>query len=250
MPPEQLLTPAMPQRLPVPQNVGRAFAPLQTPQLTRQRHPSPEAAVARKAKRETQNKNITLYVASLLMVTAAALFVGSNVPVPVRLIGVWAGTALFYMAGLLLHKKIYRLKPAAVAFTGTALAIIPFAGLATYNLGFPEAPAMWLATSLIGTVAYVIAAVQLGSRLVVYLSLAFLLSTAWSFVAVPGAALAWYIAALIVFSALLSLAGYLLKRRGPSKNGVPRLYAKPLSDLGPWFAPRWAGWFAGIRLGA
>lgn len=237
LPPQQPLTPAMPQRLPVPQNGGPAFAPQQSPQHQRQDHPGPEAVAARKAKRETQNINITLYVASLLMVAAAALFVGSNVPVPVRLIGVWAGTALFYMAGLLLHKKISRLKPAAVAFTGTALAIIPFAGLATYNLGFPEAPAVWLATSLIGTVAYVIAAVQLNSRLVVYLSLAFLLSTAWSSVAVLGAALAWYFTALIVFSALLSLAGYLLRRRVPAGDAVPSLYAKPLSDLGPWFAP-------------
>ncbi|WP_425859970.1 hypothetical protein [Arthrobacter sp. TWP1-1] len=223
--------------VPVPLNVGQAFAPQQAPHLTKQDQLSPEAAVVKKAKRETQNINITLYVASLLMVAAAALFVGSNVPVPVRLIGVWAGTALFYVAGLLLHKKISRLKPAAVAFTGTALAIIPFAGLATYNLGFPEAPAVWLATSLIGTVAYVIAAVQLNSRLVVYLSLAFLLSTAWSSVAVLGAALAWYFTALIVFSALLSLAGYLLKRRALKGGGGLGLYAKPLSDLGPWVAP-------------
>ena len=201
-------------------------------------HPSPAlldpaAVAARKSRRETQNINITLYVASLLMVAAAALFVGSSQPVAVRLGGVWLATALFYAAGLMLHSQVARLKPAAVAFTGTALAIIPFAGLATYNLGFPDAPAVWLVTSLIGTVAYVVAAVRLQSRLVVYLSLAFLLSTAWSSVAVVGAALAWYFAALIVFSALLSLAGHLL-RKG---EGEPSLYAKPLSDLGPWFAP-------------
>lgn len=220
----------------MPAPVLRQASPM-APPIMAQRPPhvplDPAALAARKSRRETQNINITLYVASLLMVAAAALFVGSSQPVPVRLVGVWLATALFYGAGLMLHSKVARLKPAAVAFTGTALAIIPFAGLATYNLGFPDAPVVWLVTSLIGTVAYVVAAVRLQSRLVVYLSLAFLLSTAWSSVAVLGAALAWYFAALVVFSALLSLAGHLLGKSGDESN----LYAKPLSDLGPWFAP-------------
>ncbi|ALO66004.1 hypothetical protein AS189_05220 [Arthrobacter alpinus] len=220
----------------MPQPVRRQPGPMAAPimaQRPTQVPLDPAALAARKGRRETQNINITLYVASLLMVAAAALFVGSSQPVPVRLVGVWLATVLFYAAGLMLHSKVARLKPAAVAFTGTALAIIPFAGLAMYNLGFPDAPAVWLVTSLIGTVAYVVAAVRLQSRLVVYLSLAFLLSTAWSSVAVLGAALAWYFAALVVFSALLSLAGHLLD----NGEGEASLYAKPLSDLGPWFAP-------------
>ncbi|MFB9164421.1 hypothetical protein [Arthrobacter psychrochitiniphilus] len=233
LPPRNAMPP--PNNLPppnvMPRTVPRSLPPLQ--QVAKPVVQDPAVAAERKRKREVQNINITLYVASLLMVAAAALFVGSSQPVPVRLVGVWFATILFYGAGLLLHAKVPRLKPAAVAFAGTALAIIPFAGLATYNLGFPDGPAVWLATSLIGTVAYAVAAVRLQSRLVVYLSLAFLLSTAWSSVAVLGAALAWYFAALIVFSALLSLAGYLLQNRGSE----PGLYAKPLSDLGPWFAP-------------
>lgn len=196
----------------------------------------PAVLAARKSKRETQNINIALYVASLLMVAAAALFVGSSLPETARLIGVWLGAAVFYAAGLLLYGKVARLKPAAIAFTGTALAIIPFAGLASYNLGFPNAPAVWLFTSLVGTIAYVVAAVAMQSRLIVYLSVAFLLSTAWSSTAILGAALAWYFAALIVFSALLTVVGSSLTKTGKS-NRLAGLYAKPLSDLGPWFAP-------------
>lgn len=243
---------ALPQA-PVPAAAPVSPAAVQTrpsapvfPPVTQQRvmHPTPESAgvhdpaalAAKKSKRETQNINIALYVASLLMVAAAALFVGSSLPVTARLIGVWLGAAVFYAAGLLLHNKVARLKPAAIAFTGTALAIIPFAGLATYNLGFPNAPAVWLFTSLVGTVAYVLAAVQMQSRLIVYLSLAFLLSTAWSSTAILGAALAWCFAALIVFSALLSLLGNLLTKTGKNSR-LAGLYAKPLSDLGPWFAP-------------
>lgn len=197
----------------------------------------PQVQAARKAKRETQNINITLYIASLFMVAAAALFVVSSLPVPARLVGVWLGTAVFYGAGLILHAATPRLRPAALAFVGTALAIVPFAGLATYNLGFPNAPAVWLLTSLVGTAAYVVAAVRLGSRLVVYLSLAFLISTAWSSGAVLGAALSWYFTALIVIAAVLSLAGRVLGNRIASQAPVLGLFAKPLSDLGPWFAP-------------
>ena len=211
----------------------------------------PAALAARKSKRETQNINIALYVASLLMVAAAALFVGSSLPETARLVGVWLGAAVFYAAGLLLYGKVARLKPAAIAFTGTALAIIPFAGLASYNLGFPNAPAVWLFTSLVGTIAYVVAAVAMQSRLIVYLSVAFLLSTAWSSTAILGAALAWYFAALIVFSALLTVVGSSLTKSGKS-NRLAGLYAKPLSDLGPWFAPVGlvASLIAGLALNA
>ncbi|MHA7305311.1 hypothetical protein ACX80E_08730 [Arthrobacter sp. TMN-49] len=241
--PVPLMSGAQPTPMPTPVNYGRPPAmptmepahyrvPVQAPGAV-----DPAALAAKKNKRELQNINVTLYVASLLMVAAAALFVGSTLPVVARLVGVWLGTALFYTAGLVLHSKVTRLKPAAVAFTGTALAIIPFAGLATYNLGLPAASTVWLTTSLIGTVAYIFAAVRLQSRLVAYLSLAFLLSTAWSSVAALGAALAWYFTALIVFAALLSLAGYLLKRGAAGEGTEPSIYAKPLNDLGPWFAP-------------
>lgn len=229
--------PQHPRRPQQPQQ-PRQFQQSQPPWQLQQPQPrsvpaGPAEIAARKSRRETQNINITLYVASLLMVAAAALFVGSSQPVSVRLVGVWLATVLFYGVGLVLHGKVERLKPAAVAFAGTGLAIIPFAGLATYNLGFPNAPAVWLATSFIGTVAYVVAAVRLRSRLVAYLSLAFLLSSAWSTAAVMGAALAWYFAALIIFSAVMALAGRLLAKGGPELN----LFTKPLNDLGPWFAP-------------
>ncbi|MFC8304634.1 hypothetical protein ACFUCV_13235 [Specibacter sp. NPDC057265] len=208
----------------------------------------PQLVAERRQRRETQNINITLYVASLLMVAAAALFVGSTLPPAARLVGVWFGTAVFYAAGLVTHGKVARLRPAAVAFTGTALAIIPFAGIATYNLGFPQGPAVWLFTSFIGTVAYVVAAVRMQSRLIVYTSLAFLLSTVWSSTAVLGAALAWYFAALIVFSALLMLLAQLLERRSRKGHGAAQLYARPLLDLGPWFAP--AGLLASLVVGS
>lgn len=224
--------PAVVQRAPAAGPGATLSAPPAPPQPL-----DPAELARRKARREAQNINITLYIASMLLVAASALFVASAAPVPVRLIGVWLVTGLLYGAGLLLHGAVDRLRPAALAFAGTGLAIVPFAGLATFSLGFPDAPAVWLATSLIGTIAYVVAAVRLSSRLVVYLSMAFLLSTAWSSVAVLGAALAWYFTALVIFSAVLLLAGHLLHRREVRPDGRPSLFARPLAELGPWFAP-------------
>ena len=60
---------------------------------------TPEAAAARKEKRDQQNINITLYVASLLLVAAGALFVGTSLPALFRFVGIWFITALFYVAG-------------------------------------------------------------------------------------------------------------------------------------------------------
>ena len=78
-----------------------------------------------------------------------------------------------------------------MAFTGTGLALVPVIGLALYSFVWQNGPAAWLATSLIGTLAYIAAALRLESRVLAYLSLTFLVSTAWSGMAVLGAALVW-----------------------------------------------------------
>ena len=49
---------------------------------------SPAELLARKEKRERQNINVTLYVASLLLVAAGALFVGTSLPAGLRFAGV------------------------------------------------------------------------------------------------------------------------------------------------------------------
>ncbi|UVJ38566.1 hypothetical protein [Arthrobacter sp. CJ23] len=119
---------------------------------------------ARREKRDKQNINITLYVASLLLVAAAALFIGTSLPAALRFAGVWAITAVFYAGGFVLHAKAPRLKPAAVAFAGTGPALIPVTGLAMYNFALQSGPAAWLVTSVVGTAAYVLAAVRSTAR--------------------------------------------------------------------------------------
>ena len=192
---------------------------------------SAAARAARKEKRDRQNINITLYVASLLLVAAGALFVGTSLPELLRFAGVLAITALFYAGGLVLHATAPRLRPAAVAFAGTGLALIPVAGLALYSFLLHDGPAAWLVTSFIGTVAYVAAAVRMDSKVLAYLSLTFVVSTAWSGISVLGGALTWYFASLIGVAVLLALLALTRPR------WMPPVFLKPLMDLHPFVVP-------------
>ncbi|WP_226760323.1 hypothetical protein, partial [Arthrobacter sp. SO3] len=207
--------------------------PAPPPRPPRPAVPQESAAdrAARKEKRDRQNINITLYVASLLLVAAGALFVGTALPEVLRFAGVVAITALFYTGGLILHAKAPRLRPAAVAFTGTGLALIPVAGLALYNFTLPDGPAAWLVTSSIGTVAYVAAAIRMDSKVLAYLSLTFAVSTAWSGISVLGGALVWYFAALIAMAVVLTLLALTRPR------WMPSVFLKPLMDLHPFVVP-------------
>jgi hypothetical protein len=192
---------------------------------------TPAERQARKEKRDRQNINITLYVASLLLVAAGALFIGTNLPPVLRFAAVCAVTALFYGAGFVLHARVPRLRPAAVAFAGTGLALVPVVGLALYNFALHDGPAAWLITSLVGTAAYVAAAARLESRVLVYLSFTFLASTACSGVSVLGGPLVWYFAALIGVAVLLTALAMI------RPGWLPPVYVRPLMVFHPWVVP-------------
>ncbi|WP_285248637.1 hypothetical protein [Pseudarthrobacter sp. efr-133-R2A-89] len=209
----------------------RPAAPMPAAARAVPRAGTPAERQARRERRDRQNINITLYVASLLLVAAAALFVGSSLPPMLRFAGVGAVTAMFYCLGFGLHAKVARLRPAAVAFTGTGLALVPVTGLALYNFAWHDGPATWLLTSLLGTAAYVAAAIRLESKVLTYLSLTFVVSSAWSGVAVLGGALVWYFAAMIS----VGVAFTLLSHVRPS--WLPSVFAGPLAALHPYVVP-------------
>ena len=197
--------------------------------------PTPQESVeerqARKEKRDRQNINITLYIASLLLVAAGALFLGTSLPTLLKFVGVCGITALFYSTGFVLHRKVPRLRPAAVAFAGTGLALIPVVGLALYNFALQDGPIAWLTTSFLGLAAYSFAAVRLESRVLAYLSLTFVVSSTWSGVSVLGGALVWYFTAMIGLAVLLTLVSALRPR------WLPPLYVRPLIQLHPLVVP-------------
>lgn len=192
---------------------------------------TPEAAAARKETRDQQNINVTLYVASLLLVAAGALFVGTSLPALFRFVGIWFITALFYVSGMVIHSRVPRLRPAAVAFVGTGLALVPVTGLAMYNFVLHNGPAAWLVTSLLGTAVYAYTAVKLDNKVLAFLSLSFVVSTAWSGVSVLGGALVWYFTALIGVAVLLTVLSLLRPK------WLPPLYVRPLMVLHPALVP-------------
>lgn len=171
--------------------------------------PSPEERAAQRAARELRNINIALYSASLLLVAAGGLFIGAAVPGAAKAVTIGAVVALFYCSGLVLYTRLPRLRAAAVAFTGTGLALLPVAGL-LFGVLTGQGASAWFATALVGTVAYVAAAVRLQSRVVAFLALPFFLSIALSSVSLLGGALVWYFTCSIgvaaVLAALLRLA--------------------------------------------
>ncbi|MBX7445155.1 MULTISPECIES: hypothetical protein [unclassified Arthrobacter] len=192
---------------------------------------SPAEQQARRERRDRQNINVTLYVASLLLVAAAALFIGTGLPPLLRFAGVTVVAGLFYGLGLGLHARVERLRPAAVAFAGTGLALVPVAGLALYNFAWHNGPGAWLATSLVGTAAYAAAALRLESRILVYLSLTFVVSSAWSGVSVLGAALVWYFVVMIAVAVSVTVLS--MVRPG----WLPPVYVRPLATLHPYLVP-------------
>lgn len=178
-----------------------------------------------------QNINIALYVASFLLVAAAALFVGATLPESVRFVGVWAVALSFYGVGLYLHKNVPKLHPAATAFVGTGLAILPFTGIAMYNLILPDASLCWFVTSVIGVLAFAFAAVRLKSQVVAYLTIAFMISMATSSVATLGAGLIWYFVVLICFGSLITIVAAI------KLAIVPGYFAKPIDRVEQWIVP-------------
>lgn len=184
-----------------------------------------------KAKHDLQNINTVLYVASFLLVAAVALFIGTSLPESVRFVGVWVVTALFYIIGLYLHRRIEKLRPAAVAFVGTGLAILPFTGIAMYNLVLADASICWFVTSIIGVLTFVYAAVSLRSQVVAYLALAFMVSMATSSVATLGAGLIWYFVVLIGFGSLMTFISML------KPSWISPLFLGPIQASNQWIVP-------------
>lgn len=188
-------------------------------------------AARRRAKRGVQNANIALYAASLLIVAAAALFLASGAADSARVTVLALVTALFYSAGLIVHSRVPRLRPAAVALTGTGLALLPVTGLAVDVILVHHPALTWLLTSVLGLVAFGAAAVRLESRILVYVSLTFAFSAAWSGAAALGGALAMDFATVLGLGAVLGALSALRPR------WIPPIILRSVIRLHPFVAP-------------
>ncbi len=178
-----------------------------------------------------KNLNILLYVASFLIVAAVATFIGALFPAFVRITVIWLVTALFYVSGLVIYKRSPQLQPAAIAFIGTGMAIIPFGGIALSTLGNMPGEIAWFLTSIVGVITYGIAAVSIKHPATSYLTIALVLSTVLSTVAVTSAPVVWYFVALIVASTLMHMCAFF------KPTWLPEVFRKPLDLAGLLVTP-------------
>ena len=192
---------------------------------------TPEQVAAEKERRTLQNLNTLLYLGSFLIVAAAAVFVTLVMPAAVKLTSLVLVTLAFYVTGLILHTKSTRLKPAALAFVGTGLAILPFVGFALTALGGFSGQSAWFITSLAGLAAYGVAAVRLQSQLVSYLTMAFVLSLALSAVATLSLSILWYFIVTIGVSVLCNSLHYLWPTL------LPKVFWQPVQQTGIYTTP-------------
>lgn len=175
--------------------------------------------------------NILLSLSSLLFVAAGIAFIASPFANTLKLTVLIVIVGLFYGGGLTLYRLVKRLRPAAVAFVGTGLALIPFLGIAfvQYTSFAPET--VWLIISLLGAVAYVGAALALNSQVVSYLAVAFMLSLVASGAASAHAPASGYFVLMIA----VSLGASIIARLSP--RWVPGVFRAPVEHTGNIVTP-------------
>ncbi|WP_336704712.1 hypothetical protein [Micrococcus terreus] len=192
-----------------------------------------EELAQERRRRDHRNVNITLYAACLILVAAASLFIGTALPASARMIGLAAVTGLFYVGGLIVHTTSRRVRPAAAAFTGTGLALVPISGLALDLLVLHRPVLSWLITSAVGTVLMVVAAARLRSRVVAYLAVPFLLSTVIASGAAAQQGMVWGLTASIAVATVMAW----LTADEARVRWLPEEFRRALGDLHHWVTP-------------
>ncbi|MGO3508785.1 MAG: hypothetical protein ACTIND_05700 [Glutamicibacter arilaitensis] len=167
--------------------------------------PAKPIKVLTKRERELRNINITLYVAALMIVAAGALFLSFALPPLSKLIAFFLLTAAFYGGGLLTYALKPSLRPAGAAFAGTGLALLPLCAIATYTTAGLSGPAIWLAFSAIGTVAVGYATLRFNSRVLAWVAVLILVSTAMASAAAMQRGVLYYMLILLVLSIILMI---------------------------------------------
>ncbi len=238
-PSSALSSPALSPPAPAPVPSPPAPAPLSRPHPQPQPpRPTAEELAAAKERRDRRNVNITLYTACLLLVAAASLFIGAALPVTARVSGLAVVVGLFYAGGLVVHAVGRTLRPAAVAFTGTGLALVPVLGVALDVLVLDDPARSWLITSVLGTVLFAVAAVRLDSAVVAYLTVPFLLSTVMASGAVVQRGMVWALIAWIGLAVLMAWlsadAGAAAARRD---RRLPGPFRTAIAHTHQWITP-------------
>ncbi|WP_237233172.1 hypothetical protein [Rothia nasisuis] len=149
--------------------------------------------------------NIGLYIGSLFVISAAALLVNSVATAPQQILLLMMLTLLMYATGLATYRYVRKLRLASYSFTATGLALIPFCGVAVYNLIWPYSGALlWLIVSIIGTVAVFGGLALMQARVMSYLALAYIVSDVLAVSKTMQVGLIWYFVALLLVATLIA----------------------------------------------
>ncbi|MHC6177312.1 hypothetical protein [Glutamicibacter sp. X7] len=188
--------------------------------------PKRPARVLSPRERELRNINITLYVAALLIVAAGAGFLTFALPPLAKVVLLGLIAVGFYLAGLITHARKRALRPAATAFAGTGLALLPLCAWATYSSLGADGPLTWFAYSLVSTLAFGYATVRLNSKILAWLAVAILISTAMASASVLQQSIMSYLLALLVLSGIFL---FLLLRQ---PRIAQTIFAEPIRQTG------------------
>ncbi len=175
--------------------------------------------------------NILLGVACLFLIAAAVTFASVTGSPIVRAVAIGVVAALSYVAGLVIYSLSARLKPVGFALVALGIALLPIAaGLLGASDSIPGSVA-WFAASLVGVIAYVLAAILLKSETIMWFGLLFVGSLVLSivnFAALPPVA---FFYGLLVTATVFALFAALGRSR------LPKRFVRPHMLLGEILAP-------------
>lgn len=175
--------------------------------------------------------NILLGVACLFLIAAAITFASVTGSPVVRAVAIGVVAALSYVAGLVIHTLSARLKPVGFALVALGIALLPIAaGLLGASDSIPGSVA-WFTASLVGVIAYVLAAILLKSETIMWFGLLFVGSLVLSivnFAALPPVAFFYGLMATATVFALIGALG---------RSRLPKRFVRPHMLLGEILAP-------------
>ncbi len=158
--------------------------------------------------------NALLFIGSFLIVVGSCSLLMSAVPDIIKLIILLIITIVFYAAGLLV-RRIKVLIPAGTAFLCTSLAVIPFMGNAFSHFAGMSDELSWFLTSLLGTIAYIVAALVIKSRIIATFSIGFVVSLFCSAPTNLHMSILWNYLAVILVSIIANVLCVTLKEKIP-----------------------------------
>ncbi|MFV0484927.1 MAG: hypothetical protein ACK5MU_01715 [Candidatus Saccharimonadales bacterium] len=171
--------------------------------------------------------NAILYIGSLLVVAGVGALVASIMDDSIKMMIMILIIAIFYLGGMFMRRD-KRLVGASKALIGTALATIPFLGFGFAEFLSVPGEIAWLITSVIGLIAYVATTIVLKSKVIAYLSMAFLISLCLSMTATLALPMMYY----FMFVMLIGVVAGVVRMAAGKK--VPELFSSVVEVTGKW----------------